>query len=99
MCPCFTWHIRRVFKKWITKTFISNCTRDESDRFIHVLHNQRQNMVSDRKHEQSPFPNLVTHNPQAVKLHGLVIEVLDFLKPPLCCGRSQEVGESSVRSV
>lgn len=51
MCACFTWHVRRVVKKWITKTFFSNRTRDESDRFIHVLHNQRQNMVSDKKHE------------------------------------------------
>lgn len=43
--------------------------------------------------------HLVTHNPQAIKFHGVIIEFLDFSKPPVGCGRSQEVGEGRVRPV
>ena len=41
----------------------------------------------------------VTHNPQSIELQGLLVEVLDFLKPPRGCAVAEEVGERGVGSV
>lgn len=41
----------------------------------------------------------VTHNPDAIKLHGILVEILDFLTPPGCCFLSEEVRECSVGPV
>lgn len=42
---------------------------------------------------------LITYDPEAVEHHDIVVEILDFLKPPLCCFITEEIREGRVRSV
>lgn len=96
-----TGHVRWVLEERVAETIPSDGAVDKAGRLVHVLTRHQQGEPIDQlgSDQFSSKCSTITYNPDAIKLHGVIVEILDLLNPPFSRAIPEEVWEGRVGSV
>lgn len=96
-----TGHVRWVLQERVAETVSSDGAVDEAGWLVHVLprHQHGESINQLGLDQFSAKLSTITHNPDAIKLHGVIVEILDLPNPPFSRAVPEEVWEGRVGSV